>query len=167
MTEKEQREIAETTGGRGSRPRPGCQYSLRSTLVSGTAQWCKVSQWQSHHESTEIIACSIYNRNKKRHNDMCTCTERRAAYVCNACAPERSLFKCTVCRTKTNNDGLAQRKRVEENMPRDRMDASTFDVKCLVLAVRNTKGGKTKTRKEPRSAGRRVEFRPAHTQKTI
>ena len=70
-------------------------------------------------------------------------------------------------KTKTNNEGLAQQKSLEVHMPRPRMDASTFDVKCLVPAVRNANGGKTMARKERRSAGRRVEFHSAHAQKTI
>ena len=42
-------------------------------------------------------ACSICNRSKEKHEDIDTRTEKRAAYVCYACAPERNLLKCTVC----------------------------------------------------------------------
>ena len=70
-------------------------------------------------------------------------------------------------KAQENNEGLARQKSLEVHMPRPRMDASTFDVKCLMPAVRNAHGGKTMAREERRSAGGGMEIRSAHARKTI
>ena len=70
-------------------------------------------------------------------------------------------------KAEKHREGLAQEEGLEVHMPRPRMDASTFDVKCLMPAVRNAHGGKTMAREERRSAGGGMEIRSAHARKTI